>query len=61
MRWCTRCVLPDTRPNLAIGEDGVCNACRAHERRPETDWAARAESWLRASFPRHQGSVAKRP
>lgn len=45
MRWCSRCVLPDTRPNLVIGEDGVCNACRAHERRPQVDWAERAESW----------------
>jgi N-acetyl sugar amidotransferase len=41
MKWCARCVLPDTRPNLVIGPDGVCNACRAHERRKEIDWAAR--------------------
>lgn len=41
MRWCARCVLPDTRPNLVIGADGVCNACRAHESRRQIDWAAR--------------------
>jgi N-acetyl sugar amidotransferase len=42
-RYCTRCVLPDTRPNLVLDADGVCNACRAHGARPEVDWAARAE------------------
>ncbi len=41
--WCRRCVLPDTRPNLIIGPDGVCNACHAHASKPTIDWAARAE------------------
>ena len=42
MRWCRLCVLPDSRPNLSIGEDGVCNACRAHATRPAIDWVVRA-------------------
>ena len=43
MRWCARCVLPDTRPNLSIGEDGVCNACMAHENRSGIDWQRRKD------------------
>ena len=27
MRYCKRCILPDTRPGLRIGTDGVCSAC----------------------------------
>jgi N-acetyl sugar amidotransferase len=42
IRWCSRCVLPDSRPNLTIGADGICEACRAHATRPSIDWAARA-------------------
>jgi N-acetyl sugar amidotransferase len=42
MQWCQRCVLPDTRPSLAIGPDGVCNACRQHQTKRDIDWAARA-------------------
>jgi N-acetyl sugar amidotransferase len=42
MRWCTRCVLPDTRPNLQLDAEGVCNACRSHATKREIDWAARA-------------------
>lgn len=43
MRWCRACVLPDTRPNLRLGEDSVCNACRAHGHKREIDWPARAQ------------------
>jgi N-acetyl sugar amidotransferase len=41
MKWCQSCVLPDTRPNLYIGSDGVCNACKAHRTKDAIDWAAR--------------------
>lgn len=41
MRWCQRCVLPDTRPNLVIDDHGVCNACQAHDSRDDIDWEAR--------------------
>jgi N-acetyl sugar amidotransferase len=42
MRWCQRCILPDTRPNLRLDGAGICNACRAHETRRTIDWPARA-------------------
>lgn len=42
MKWCRRCILPDTRPNLQIGPDGVCNACSNHGVRHEIDWESRA-------------------
>jgi len=45
MRYCRRCILPDTRPNLVLGPDGVCNACRNHGTRPSIDWAARAAAF----------------
>lgn len=41
MRWCKSCVLPDTRPNLIIDEDGVCNACKAHRTKCDIDWVQR--------------------
>jgi N-acetyl sugar amidotransferase len=45
MRYCTRCVLPDTRPHLVLDAEGVCNACRAHATRPTIDWAARQQAF----------------
>lgn len=41
MRYCKLCVLPDTRPNLTLDAEGVCNACRSHGTRPRIDWASR--------------------
>ena len=43
MRWCNSCVLPDTRPNLSIGADGVCNACKNHQSKADIDWVTRRE------------------
>lgn len=38
---CTRCLYPDTKPDLHFDDDGVCSACRAYDKRKETDWAMR--------------------
>lgn len=43
IRYCTRCVMPDTKPDLVLDSEGVCNACRSYERRVEIDWNARAK------------------
>jgi N-acetyl sugar amidotransferase len=41
VRYCARCVLPDTRPGLTLDAQGVCDACRSHEKRLAVDWTAR--------------------
>ncbi len=42
MRYCTRCVLPDTRPGVTLDEEGVCEACRNTGRRTrDIDWDER--------------------
>lgn len=35
--------MPHTKPDLHLDEQGVCNACRAYERRSEVDWGKRRE------------------
>lgn len=47
MHYCKNCVLPDTRPNLVLNREGVCNACETHGRKPEIDWAARETAFRR--------------
>ncbi|MEZ5357622.1 MAG: N-acetyl sugar amidotransferase [Candidatus Zixiibacteriota bacterium] len=41
MKYCTRCVMPETKPDLYIDDEGVCNACRSFEQRQHIDWDAR--------------------
>ncbi len=41
MRYCKKCVMPDTRPGITFDEKGVCSACRSMEHRVQIDWDAR--------------------
>ena len=46
MKYCNNCILPDTRPNLTIEEDGVCNACKSHSEKKVIDWSERENNLL---------------
>ncbi len=39
MRYCKNCLLPDTRPNLKIGTNGICDACLKNP--SKTKWSSR--------------------
>ena len=42
MRYCNKCVTPDTRPGIQINSDGVCSACVGHgEKKDLIDWDKR--------------------
>lgn len=43
LTYCKKCVMPSTKPDLHLDNDGVCNACRAYEARGDVDWARRKE------------------
>lgn len=43
MRYCKKCVMPDTRPGISFNEEGICSACQAHERKKTVDYAGRME------------------
>lgn len=47
MKYCTRCVMPDTKPDLFLDEEGVCNACRSFEKRKEVNWEVRKEEFFK--------------
>lgn len=38
MKYCTKCVMPSTRPGIMFNEDGVCSACQSYEHRKLVDW-----------------------
>jgi N-acetyl sugar amidotransferase len=40
-RYCRNCVLPDTRPGVHLGPEGICNGCRNARIKAATDWSAR--------------------
>ncbi|MFZ5763160.1 MAG: N-acetyl sugar amidotransferase [Thermodesulfobacteriota bacterium] len=46
IRYCTRCLMPETKPDLEFDASGVCSACRYFEKRGAVDWAARKTELL---------------
>ncbi|MDQ3002358.1 MAG: N-acetyl sugar amidotransferase [Fibrobacterota bacterium] len=42
MKYCNRCILPDTKPGVKFDAEGVCSACRSVEIKHKIDWSARA-------------------
>lgn len=49
LTYCTRCVMPNTKPDLKLDAAGVCSACQSFEQRAKVDWAARREEFLAVS------------
>jgi len=42
VKYCKKCVTPDTRPGIQIGPDGICSACIGHsEKELVIDWDKR--------------------
>ena len=41
MKFCTRCIMPDTRPHITFDRNGVCIACQNNERKKNIKWDER--------------------
>ena len=41
MKYCKKCVMPDTRPGITFNEEGVCSACQTYTHNAKIDWNKR--------------------
>ncbi|MCR5793654.1 MAG: N-acetyl sugar amidotransferase [Lachnospiraceae bacterium] len=41
MKYCKKCLQPDTRPGILFDENGVCYACKYEESKEKVDWSKR--------------------
>ena len=46
MKFCKRCVMPDSKPDLLLDNKGICNACRSFEKRKKIDWDKRKKELM---------------
>jgi len=46
IKYCTSCLLPETKPDLSFNDLGECSACTAFKDRKEVDWKARENEFL---------------
>lgn len=46
IRYCSKCVFPETKPDLFFNDEGVCSACQAaNEKDEDIDWNEREKSF----------------
>ena len=46
MQYCKICLTPNTRPNVKIGSDGICNACKGHlKKKSHINWVEREKKF----------------
>ena len=43
MKFCKKCIMPDTRPGISFDEKGICIACQNHEKKKTINWNERFE------------------
>jgi len=59
MRYCKRCLQPDTRPGIVFDDEQVCFACRYEESKATIDWTQR-EAELRGFAEEAKEEAKKR-
>lgn len=45
MKYCQRCIIPSSRPNIQLDGEGICSACRTHAMKPQINWAQRERAF----------------
>ena len=54
MKYCKKCLMPDTRPDIKFDENGICYPCINYEKQKTTNWDQRFEE-LRKLCKKHRG------
>ncbi len=45
IKFCRKCILPTTKPDLEFSNDYICQGCKAFEKRGEIDWDKRSSEF----------------
>lgn len=53
LKYCIKCVMPNTKPDLHFDAEGVCDACRSAEVKEKIDWSKR-EAEFRGVIERYR-------
>lgn len=51
MRYCSSCVMPNTRPDLSFDIEGQCDACASFKEKNEIDWNERKKEFEKLIKP----------
>lgn len=59
MKYCTRCLYPETKPDIFFNDEGLCSACIAFDARSAIDWTKRETEFV--ELARHASRNATNP
>ena len=61
LRFCTKCLVPETRPRIEFDEKGVCNACNNQSNKSShIDWDKRWKE-LEDLCDKYRNEISDRP
>ena len=46
MKYCKKCLYPDTKPQLVFNNDGICSACTNNKMKDEIDWDKKKKEFI---------------
>jgi len=46
LRFCKRCLTPDSRPRIEFNKNGICNGCITSDKNKKIDWKSREKEFL---------------
>ena len=47
MKYCTNCIMPETRPDQYLNDNGLCNACISFKKNQEINWKEREKELVK--------------
>ncbi len=47
IKFCKKCIMPNTRPRIIFDDKGICNACQHSEKKKIIDWESRKQDFLK--------------
>ena len=47
MRYCVRCLYPDTKPELTFDQNGICSACINADMKEKIDWKQKRQEFIK--------------
>ena len=54
MRYCVRCLYPDTKPELVFDQNGICSACINNDTKEKIDWKQKRQEFVKI-LDEHRG------
>jgi hypothetical protein len=57
IKYCTECVIPNTRPEIHFDKNGVCSACNNAKLKKKVNWKKRKQEFLKILLKHKKSNI----